>query len=1333
MVDLSAAVLTSGSPPAATYYRVNILGKMHWAPRVRSSWFLQLSTAAVLILVAASPSLGGVNASAKAEENTERIENVYVVDSGVPTSLVGLRDGKASGAGILVRFKQPAVTSAAAATVLMRENLKIGHEFTSVPGLKRLAPAIGLAAQSFTKETLLTTIKKLKETGLFEYVEPDWRVHLLQTPTDSAFVDGQLWGLRNTGQNGGVAGIDVNAVPAWDVTTGSSSVVVGVIDTGIRYTHQDLASNMWTNPGEIAGNSTDDDSNGYVDDVYGINAITGSGDPFDDNNHGTHVAGTIAATAFDSGQHVGVAYNVRLMALKFLDASGAGNVSDAIACIDYAVAQGVDILNNSWGGGGFSQALQDAIQSANDAGMLFVAAAGNSASDNDLTSSYPSGYDVPNVVAVAAVDRSGNLANFSNYGATTVDIAAPGVDILSSTTASDSSYDTFSGTSMATPHVAGVAALLVSLHPSAGITELKNRLMNTARPLVSLSGRVATGGIVDAHASLIVAADGDLELTATANGLLEAGQSNAVFIAVNDLLPVTGATVTGNFDGEPVQSFLDNGLTPDAAANDGIYSAEPIAPTGVATVNLNVQASAPGKNPISASFLFSIVSPPANDDFADRLVLASGTTQTTGTNRSASSEPGEPRNPSVAGGKSVWWEWTGSTSESVTISTTGSSYDTTLAIYVGSSLDSLSLEGANDDSAGVQSAVTFFASAGVTYQIQVDGYSGSEGDIELNYPSPGGTTGAPVIVSQPVGRSVVVGDPFSVSVTASGEAPLAYQWLFDGAPIMGANSPVYSVMAAALTDQGSYTIEISNAIGSAISNPAFVSVELVGLAPANDAFADAQSLPGTNGQVNGTNIRGTGENGEPSHAGVSTPLASVWYAWTAPLNGILSLNTFGSDFDTTLAVYTGASVGVLTELISNDDSSGLQSAVTLPVAAGVTYRIAVDGFGSSEGQVVLDFDFTPDAVSLPNDNFADRIALSGSGTVTGSNIGATGEVGEPSHAAFSVPLASIWWSWQAPDNGVVTISTAGSDFDTTLAAYTGSLVGSLNEVASNDDFAGLTSRIAFAVSTGTTYAIAVDGFGSSEGQVVLDFAFTSGGGSLPNDNFADRIALNGSGTATGSNIGATGEAGEPIHAGVSIPLASVWWSWQAPGNGAVTISTAGSDFDTTLAAYTGSSVGSLNEVASNDDFAGLTSQIVFAVSTGTTYAIAVDGFGSSEGIIEIAVNFDLSDADSDGDGEPDSSDNCPNDPNANQSDFDMDEIGDVCDQDDDNDGIPDDFELANGLDPLNAADAGADADGDGFTNLEEFEAGTDPQNADDFPAEKKVPIAIFILLGADEE
>jgi subtilisin family serine protease len=1045
----------------------------------------RIGLAVILVLAVATSSFAGVKSSGKARASVSPVKGPGAQSAAKSETIVSLPGGKASANAILVKYKDSFDRGADAAAAIWQKSLEVDHEFTTVPGLKRLVPAAGSTSRAFEEATLLATIKELQATGLFEYVEPDWQVQLLAPPTDSAFVDGTLWGLQNTGQNGGTANVDVNAVPAWDITSGSPSVIVGVVDTGIRYTHQDIAGNMWTNPGEIPGNGADDDGNGYIDDVYGINAIDGSGDPFDDNEHGTHVAGTIAATAFDGGQHVGVAYNARLMALKFLSASGSGSTSDAIECIDYAVAQGVDILNNSWGGGSFSEALEESIRAANDAGLLFVAAAGNSSADNDLTPNYPSNYDIPNIVAVSAVDRHGDLADFSSYGATTVDIAAPGVDIFSSTAASDASYDSFDGTSMATPHIVGVAALLVSQFPGAGITEIKNRMLNTVKPLASLAGRVSTGGIVDAHAALLVSADGDLELNLSMNGLAEEGQSVDFYVTVTDLLPVTGATVVANLSGEPPQAFFDDGLTPDIAANDGVYSASLDVPTGVATGNLTVQASAPGKNPLTTDFSFPIVTRPVNDDFANRIVLGPGSSQTNGTNEFSSAEPKEPLNPSVAGGKTVWWEWTAAESAEVTISTTGSSYDTTLAIYQGDSLESLNLLGANDDSGGLQSAVTFPAIAGVSYQVQVDGYAGSSGEIELNYPPTGSAAGSPVIVTQPVGSSVIVGDPFTVSVIAAGETPLAYQWSHEGTQIPGATNSAFSVAVSAETDEGGYTVEISNAIGSAVSNSAFVSVDLVGLVPANDDLADARALSGSGGLAEGSNVRATSETSEPDHAGASTPLASIWYEWTAAANGNLDLDTFGSDFDTTLAVYTGPAVDSLFELASNDDSTGLQSHVSLQVAAGTTYRIAVDGYFESEGQVLLNYIFSPSGGSQSNDQFADRFGLIGSTSVTGSNIGTTGEPGEPSHAGVSVPISSVWWSWEAPSEGAVTISTDNSDFDTTLAAYTGDSIATLVEIASNDDFTGLTSQVSFDASPGVAYAIAVDGYGVSEGSIEL--------------------------------------------------------------------------------------------------------------------------------------------------------------------------------------------------------------------------------------------------------
>jgi len=348
-------------------------------------------------------------------------------------------------------------------------------------------------------------IARYQETGLFEYVEPDYIVHALVTePDDPYYQDGTLWGLNNTGQNGGTDDADIDAPEGWDIIYDASNVVVAVIDSGVRYTHEDLADNMWENPGEIPGNGEDDDQNGYIDDVYGINAITGSGDPIDDFGHGTHCSGTIGGVGNNGLGVAGVAWQVQIMACKFLDAWGSGSTSGAIESIDYARAMGADILSNSWGGTSYSQALKDAIASIRDDGIIFVAAAGNSTENIDLIPHYPSGYDLDNVVSVAATDRNDALASFSNYGPWSVDLAAPGVDITSCINDSDSSYLEAQGTSMAAPHVSGVFALLREWYDEDTYLQLIGRLLEGTDELPSLLGKCQTDGRLNLHKALAV-------------------------------------------------------------------------------------------------------------------------------------------------------------------------------------------------------------------------------------------------------------------------------------------------------------------------------------------------------------------------------------------------------------------------------------------------------------------------------------------------------------------------------------------------------------------------------------------------------------------------------------------------------------------------------------------------------------------------------------------------------------------------------------------------------------------------------------------------------------
>ncbi len=877
-----------------------------------------------------------------------------------------VRGREASGYRIIVKFKsgQDAhikLDAKSRRTALTKLGESIVREYKHISDIVvlELVDTANISVQTSDKQrgvALEQRIKQLKASGLVEFAEPDWVVYALATPTDSAFTDGRLWGLRNYGQSGGVAGADIGAVSAWDITTGDPSIIVGIIDTGIRYTHQDLAANMWINPGEIDGNGIDDDLNGYVDDVYGINAITGSGNPMDDNGHGSHCAGTIGAVANGGGPHVGVAWNVSLMGLKFLSANGSGYSSDAVACVDYAISKNVDILSNSWGGGGYSSAMEAAIQRANAAGILFVAAAGNESNNNDSNPGYPANYNVENVISVAALDRSDNLASFSNYGAQTVDLGAPGVSIYSCTSDSDSSYDFFNGTSMATPHVSGVAALIAAQFPGISVANMRQRLLSTTVAVASLSGKAVTGGRVNAASALNATSDNILEVSVSAeNNPLIANELNSVYVQVSDLTPVLGATVAGTLEGQSSVSFFDNGIAPDATINDGIYSANLAVPGTSGEIDLVVVVSATGKQSASVTNTFSIVGKPANDDFKDRITVATGTTAASGSSLNATLESGEPRYYYGAGYQTVWWVWTATTTESVSISTLGSDFDTILSIYTGSSLGSLIHIGSNDDSGGLQSVVSFAAQAGVTYAIQVNGYGSATGEINLNLPAQAGT---PTIIDEPDNVSVLIGNPFSLQVIAEGQTPFSYQWYFDDLPILGETNSTYSVASAELVDEGYYKVSVSNAIGLAMSRNALVSVEQVDIQPGSDHFATAYILTNSSGRVIGENTLATGETGEPNHGGVSLPLNSLWFKFIAPLNGRLSINTFGSDFDTVLAAYQGNTVSSLSLIADNDDADSLQSKISFVVTEGLAYYIAVDGYENSVGTATLDYYLT---------------------------------------------------------------------------------------------------------------------------------------------------------------------------------------------------------------------------------------------------------------------------------------------------------------------------------------------------------------------------------------
>ncbi len=357
---------------------------------------------------------------------------------------------------------------------------------------------------SDSKASIFSIIKELKQNPNVEYAEPNYIYYPVEEEGEYGLIEhmvnykemndprlGDLWGMAG----GDIPGVD--AFRAWDITRGSRSVKIAVIDTGVDYNHPDLAENIWINEAEFYGEEgVDDDGNGFVDDIHGYDFQNNDGDPMDDHNHGTHCSGTIGAL-HDNGVGVaGVMGEVQIVPVKFLSASG-GTTEDAIKSIDYATSLNVDIMSNSWGGGGFSQALKDAIARAAEKGIIFTAAAGNDAANNDANPHYPSSYELDNIVAVAAHNAQNSLASFSCYGRHSVDISAPGRNILS--TVIGGKYASMSGTSMATPHVTGVLGLLVAQEGRMSFADLKERLFATSVPNHSFKRKMVSGGTINAY------------------------------------------------------------------------------------------------------------------------------------------------------------------------------------------------------------------------------------------------------------------------------------------------------------------------------------------------------------------------------------------------------------------------------------------------------------------------------------------------------------------------------------------------------------------------------------------------------------------------------------------------------------------------------------------------------------------------------------------------------------------------------------------------------------------------------------------------------------------
>ncbi len=745
--------------------------------------------------------------------------------------------------------------------------------------------------------------------------EPDYIARALATPNDTSY--GDLWHLHNTGQSGGTVDADIDAPEAWDTNTGSNTVIVAIIDSGVRLTHEDIAGNLWVNPEEIAGNGIDDDANGIVDDVNGANFVgsgAGNANANDDFGHGTHVGGIAGAVGNNATGVTGVAWDVQLMPLKFISSSGTGSLTDAIQAINYARNNGANVINNSWASGTYSAPLENALLAAADEGILLVAGAGNSAANNDFTDVYPANFDISRQVSVAATTRTDVLWSSSNYGVETVDIAAPGADILSTTFSANNSYGTMSGTSMSSAVVAGALAVLISEYPSETPEEILGRLYAGSDAVAGLASTIRTGKRLNLNGAIDYGAALPPQITSTLTAQEVEEGANVSF----------SVTATGT---EPLTYEWKKGTTTVGTASTLNLNNVQVADGG--TYSITVTNSAGSDSRSTTLTVLDILPALGQAVEAESLTWSTGRDGFWSSVSDVSFQGGDSaKSGTISDSQSTIMRTTITGPGALTFRWKVSSEagGDTLRFRIirpnGSFVVSEEISGEQD---WAQRSYQILDTGTLTLQWRY------AKDISLSEGADAGWVDAvswvpngvlpPEITSQPQSQTVEAGNNVNLSVNVGGIGPFTYVWkkgtdvVTNVDNITGATTGTLTFTSATVANSGNYTVEVTNAGGTTTSNVAVLTI-FQGTPP---PVITVQPTPATQTKIIGSSVTYT----------VTATGTGLTYAWTKQGDPTVlsTTNTL------TLSNLTTANSGTYLVTVSNAGGSVPSNNVVLTVPA----------------------------------------------------------------------------------------------------------------------------------------------------------------------------------------------------------------------------------------------------------------------------------------------------------------------------------------------------------------------------------------------------------------